>query len=98
MCKNTAVPPMEGFALNSSRNASRLVQELKKLRKRAGFSQQALAVRLGIALPTVSRWENGKSHPSPLALEKIEAFLREMGKDGEAMLKECFAGNTGRKA
>jgi len=77
--------------LNSQRRAARLVQGLKKLRKRVGLSQQALAVRLGIALPTVSRWENGRSHPSPLALEKIEAFLREMGEDGEAILREFYA-------
>ena len=77
--------------MNSPRNSARLVQELKKLRKRVGLSQQALAVRLGIALPTVSRWENKRSYPSPLALEKIKAFLREMGADGEALFKEFFA-------
>ena len=82
--------------MNSQRTATRLVQELRKLRKRVGLSQQALAVRLGIALPTVSRWENRRSKPSPLALEKIETFLREMGKDGEAMLREFFGETTGK--
>jgi len=87
---------LEEFTLNSQRNAARLVQELKKLRKRVGLSQQALAVRLGIALPTVSRWENGRSKPSPLAREKIATLLREMGKDGKAMLREFFAETTGK--
>ncbi len=80
--------------MNAQRNRGKLIQALKKLRKRAGYSQQALAVRLGIALPTVSRWENKRSKPSPLALEKIEAFLRDVGEEGEPLLKEFFGGTA----
>ena len=59
-----------------------------------GLSQQALAVRLGVALPTVSRWENKRSLPSPLALEKIETFLQDIGEEGEVLIKQYFHKNT----
>ena len=72
--------------MNARLNIPALLRGLKKLRKRNGMSQQQLAVRLGVALPTVSRWENNKAKPSPLALEKIEALLREMGSDGEDLI------------
>jgi DNA-binding transcriptional regulator YiaG len=34
--------------------------EIKALREAAGLSQQDLAERLGVAVETVSRWENGR--------------------------------------
>lgn len=80
--------------MNAQSTTTRLAQALRKLRKRMGLSQQALAVRLGIALPTVSRWENKRSLPSPLALEKIEAFLQDIGEEGEVLIKQYFHKNT----
>ena len=61
-----------------------------------GLSQQTLAVRLGVALPTVSRWENDQSLPSPLALEKIEAFLKDVGAEGQVLIKQYFRSNMKR--
>ena len=49
-----------------------------------------MAVRLGVALPTVSRWENRRSKPSPLALDRIEALLRDMGEEGESFIEKYF--------
>lgn len=46
-------------------------EEVKELRLKLGLSQQAFAVRVGVGVTTVSRWENGKSIPSPLAVEKL---------------------------
>jgi len=63
---------------------------VKGVRDRLGLTQQELAVRLGVALPTVSRWETGRHKPSRLALDKIEGLLREMGEEGEALLEEHF--------
>jgi len=71
--------------VNTPSNVARLI---RKLRKHLGLSQQALAVRLGVALPTVSLWENRRSKPSPLALEKIEALMRDMGEEGEALIEK----------
>lgn len=67
-----------------------LAQVVRSVRERLGLTQQELAVRLGVALPTVSRWENGRHRPSKLALDKIEALLRAMGEEGEALLEEYF--------
>jgi DNA-binding transcriptional regulator YiaG len=78
----------ERFALKARPNVPRLIQALKRLRKQIGLSQQELAVRLGVSLPTVSRWENRQSKPSPLAFEKIEAFLHEVGEEGEVLIEK----------
>ena len=37
-----------------------------------GLSQEDVARRLGLALSTVSKWEQGVSNPSRMAQEKIE--------------------------
>jgi putative transcriptional regulator len=44
---------------------------VKELRYRLGMTQEQFAAQLGVTLNTINRWENGKSQPSPLALEKI---------------------------
>jgi putative transcriptional regulator len=46
-------------------------KQIKELRYRLGMTQEQFAVKLGVTHGTINRWENGKSHPSPLALEKI---------------------------
>jgi transcriptional regulator with XRE-family HTH domain len=77
----------EDAALNPQPEAGQVV---KSVRKRLGLTQQELAGRLGVALPTVSRWETKRHRPSRLALDKIEAFLQDMGEEGEALLEEYF--------
>lgn len=49
-----------------------IAEELKKLRKQQGWSQEDLARNLGVSFATVNRWENGKTKPSRLAQEKIK--------------------------
>jgi putative transcriptional regulator len=51
-------------------------KQIKELRYRLGMTQEQFAVELGVTLGTINRWENGKSHPSPLALEKITQLGR----------------------
>jgi DNA-binding transcriptional regulator YiaG len=61
------------------------------LRERLGeISQEQLAQRLGVSWSTISRWENGKGTPSPLARGKLNELLKEAGLD-EA------AGDVGKK-
>jgi transcriptional regulator with XRE-family HTH domain len=50
---------------------------IRLLRERLGLTQEKLAARLGVAFPTVNRWENGHTQPSPLALRQIEALVEE---------------------
>ena len=53
---------------------------LRELRHRLGdVSQEKLAGRVGVSWSTISRWENGKGTPSPLAREKLVALLKESG-------------------
>lgn len=53
---------------------------LRELRRRLGeVSQEKLAGRVGVSWSTISRWENGKGTPSPLAREKLVALLKEAG-------------------
>jgi putative transcriptional regulator len=51
---------------------------LIELRHRLGnVSQEKLAGRMGVSWSTISRWENCKGRPSPLAREKLIALLKE---------------------
>lgn len=54
--------------------------DIKAIRLKLGFTQEDLARRLGLALSTVSKWEQGVTNPSRLALEKLERFLKKGGK------------------
>jgi transcriptional regulator with XRE-family HTH domain len=73
--------------LNAQTDISGLVREL---RERTGLTQEKFAARLGVTLPTINRWENGRARPSPLAMEKIEALLRSMGDRGSDLLVELL--------
>ena len=53
-----------------------IAEELKKLRQQQGWSQEDLARALGVSFATVNRWENGKTKPSRLAVEKITAVAK----------------------
>ncbi len=68
-------------------NVARII---RRVRKRMALTQQEFATQLGVALPTVSRWENKRYKPSPLAMDKVESLLRGMGRDGEDLLEKYF--------
>ena len=53
-----------------------IAEGLKKLRQQQGWSQEDLARNLGVSFATVNRWENGKTKPSRLAVEKITAVAK----------------------
>ncbi len=46
--------------------------DIKALRRRLGLTQEDVARKLGLALSTVCKWEQGVTNPSRLAYEKIE--------------------------
>jgi putative transcriptional regulator len=56
--------------------------KLKYCRSRKDWSQEELARNVGVSLNTVQRWESGRTHPSPLAMEKLETLL------GDILLQE----------
>lgn len=68
---------------NAPNNAAQVV---RAIRKELGLTQQEFASRLGVALPTISRWENHVHKPSRLALDKVTSFLRTLGRDGNRLI------------
>jgi putative transcriptional regulator len=68
--------------------ADTAAQTVRAIRKELGLTQQVFATKLGVALPTISRWENCVHKPSPLALDKVASFLRTLGKEGARLIKE----------
>jgi len=54
--------------------------DIKSIRLQLGFTQEDLARKLGLALSTVSKWEQEVTSPSRLAREKLEKLLRKGGK------------------
>ncbi len=51
--------------------------DIKEIRKQLKLTQEQLAHKLGVSWTTVSRWENGRSKPSPLALKAIRQLTNE---------------------
>ncbi|MEH2320079.1 helix-turn-helix domain-containing protein [Nostoc sp.] len=63
-------------------NQPEVGQIVRDLRLLAGLTQEQFAATLGVTYTTINRWENRRSKPSPLAMEKIERMLDEMGGQG----------------
>ena len=54
---------------------------IRQLRARTGLTQEKFAARLGMTFPTINRWENGHSRPSPLALMQIQSLAEELARE-----------------
>lgn len=65
----------------------KLIRELRLL---TGLTQEKFAAHLGVTYPTINRWENGRSNPSPLAMEKIQQKLRDLGEQGQDLKHKYF--------
>ncbi len=63
---------------------------IRELRERTGLTQEKFAAKLGVTFPTINRWENGRAKPSPLAMQRIEELLRNMGTNGADLLQRAF--------
>jgi len=63
---------------------------IKELRARLKVTQEQLAPLLRVSLPTISRWESGRSEPDALALHTLEQFTRAGGKKCADLLDRYF--------
>lgn len=63
---------------------------IRELRRHLNLSQERFAASLGVSFKTVNRWENGRSTPSPMALNLIKERLSRMGVPGKALLNQYF--------
>ena len=59
-----------------------LSEQVRAIRKATGLTQEQFAAKLGVTFPTVNRWENRKTVPSPLALQKLEKLRKELARKG----------------
>lgn len=58
---------------------------IKEIRTRTGLTQEKLAAKLGVTFPTVNRWEQGHTRPSPLAVHRIRELLDSMVSDDSGL-------------
>ena len=86
MC--TVVGRSPDLPVNTYCNTAGLVREI---RERTGLTQEKLAAALGVTFPTINRWENGHTRPSPLALMQIREMLNRMGDRGQDLLVKHFS-------
>ncbi|HBH02701.1 MAG: XRE family transcriptional regulator [Candidatus Rokubacteria bacterium RBG_16_73_20] len=63
---------------------------VKELRDRLDLTQAGLASHLKVSLPTISRWESGRSEPDALALHTLEQFIRAGGKKCADLVERYF--------
>lgn len=73
---------------------------IRQLRLATGLTQEQFAAELGVTYSTMNRWENGRRMPSPLAMQKLEDLLRQMGDRGQELLLQYggASGSTSSKA
>ncbi|MEH1935237.1 MAG: helix-turn-helix transcriptional regulator [Nostoc sp.] len=64
-------------------NQPEVGQIIRDLRLLAGLTQEKFAATLGVTYTTINRWENGRSKPLLLAMEK-------MGQKGTDLLNKYF--------
>jgi putative transcriptional regulator len=50
-------------------------KEIRELRHRLGLTQEQMAFKLGVTVSCITRWENNKQSPSPLAERAIESLI-----------------------
>lgn len=60
---------------------------IRETRCRLGLTQEKFAAKLGVTLPTINRWENGRTRPSPLAVRNIRELISEMGERGKGLIE-----------
>ena len=68
---------------------------IRELRLENGLTQEQFAAALGVTYSSMNRWENGHTKPSPLAIQKIEGMLRQMGDRGQNLLAASQQGSQG---
>jgi putative transcriptional regulator len=73
-----------------AKNDQRIPEVVRELRRRLQLTQEKFAARLGVTFPTINRWENGRSLPSPLARQRIRELLLALGKEGDDLVKKYF--------
>ncbi len=56
-----------------------LLEKVKELRRKKGWSQEDLAREVGVSLSTVQRWESKAVNPTRLARRELERLFKRAG-------------------
>ena len=67
----------------TKRKDSELAKMIRELRAKLGLTQEQFAAKVGVTWSTVNRWENGRGHPSPLAMRRIDELMEKSGSRDE---------------
>lgn len=59
---------------------------IREFRLLSGLTQEQFAAYVGVTYPTVNRWENARSTPSPIALQVIQEKVLQLGEVGHKLL------------
>jgi DNA-binding transcriptional regulator YiaG len=62
---------------------------IREVRNRLGLTQEKFAAKLGVTLPTINRWENRRTKPSPLAIKNLKDLIAGMGPEGKDLISRC---------
>lgn len=83
----TSAMPDNGYKKGLKIKQPGMGKLIREVRLALGLTQEQFAASLGVVYPTVNRWENGHAQPSPLAVEKIQRMLQELGELGQELLQ-----------
>ena len=61
---------------------------IREFRLLTGLTQEQFGAYLGVTYGTVNRWENGRSQPSPIAMQLIQQKIEEVGEQGQELLQK----------
>jgi len=67
-----------------------ICDDVKVLREGLGLTQEELARLIGVSARTVSRWENGESEPTALALKGIRRWQQMLDRLEEVFTAEAL--------
>jgi len=62
-------------------NRDEALKDLVKFKKESGWSYDRIAREMGVHTQTVTGWIQGKYKPSPLAMPKVEAYLKSHSRE-----------------
>ena len=57
-----------------------IAKQVLAIRLEMGLTQEQFAAKLGVSFPTVNRWENKKTKPSPLVIQHLQKLLSSLKK------------------
>jgi putative zinc finger/helix-turn-helix YgiT family protein len=93
-----SIPDVEGLHLALAVHVARanralLAPELRFLRRYLGWSAEHLSTVMGVDPKTLSRWENGRQRPGPVAERLLRLLiLQQRPEDGPAVVDRVLSG------